>query len=168
MKFDKFVKAIGSDGTIFTDQGEKWLCGLGCALKIPETKNVCSTDEIKIPEWFLDILTMSELVPAELNDCVLPRKDSKTSELLRVFDEAGKERGDSYIPVAIHNKSFGFIEKSDVCYVCHYDRKVEQEDGSSEVEIKNALVICNTMWDVDDDHDIIGVMFNIEINEEDK
>lgn len=163
MKFDKFVKAIGSDGTIFTDQGDKWLCGLGCALKIPETKNVCFVGKNKIPEWFLDILTESELVPAELNDSILPRKDSKTSELLRVFDEVGKERGDGCIPVAIHNKSYGFIEKSDVCYVCHYDRRVEQED-----EVKNALVICRTRWDVDDDPDIIGVMFNVEINEEDK
>lgn len=153
MKFDKFVKALGSDGVIFDG---KWLYGLGCALRIPGTKNVCSDSEIKTPEWFSDILCEVELYTAELNDSILPRRDSKSSEILRIFDEMGNARGERTIPVAITNKSFGFIEKGDACYVCTYDHPLK---GEGEEE-RNALVIAR--WDGSDEPDIVGVMFDVK------
>lgn len=154
MKFNNFVKAIGSEGFIYKDEeGGKWLCGLGCALKIPETTgSVCSSKEFAAPTWFNDIVFSDpdDMHPVKLEEAYLPDADSKTSEVRRVFALDGKYR------VNISNKSFSLIEKRDFTQSveCELPNRDDVMLGST------ALMVVDPISEPDEPN-ILGIIFNI-------
>lgn len=157
MKFNNFVKSLGCDGYIYKDEeGNKWLCGLGCAMRVPETvEGVCGRAEISAPDWFNDLVFDDQLKIVNLEGAYLPDARSKTSEVRRVF-EGGNVR------VAITNKVFGFIEKRDSCYAIEYEHPAEDSNGNEIIETLTALVVPDVRFGAGDEKELLAVMFNVE------
>lgn len=108
MKFDKFVKNVGTMGAIVEYREQKYLCSGTMIARIPEgiTGLVCAA-ATELPERLQRILENSEEEEAYLSDAFLPQADDKPAELRRVFSDRLGHRID------ISNKQFGLIEKYD-------------------------------------------------------
>lgn len=136
MKFEKFLKSVGTHGQILTrDNGDRWLICGGVGMKIPVgVENLLGSDEV--PE---KVKTLVEcLINADIDDKVcLTRasltKDGKASDIVRVF-------GDFLdIEVGIRNSDFGLLEKSDVNLA---EVEIEAEDDALD-ETKFLLILDN-------------------------
>lgn len=111
MKFEKFLKSVGTHGQIFTrDNGDRWLICEGVGVAVPNgVVNLLGSGEISGNYK----TCIEEIIKADTDDkVVLTRaeiaKDGKASDIVRVF-------GDNLdIEVGIYNADFGLLEKSDV------------------------------------------------------
>jgi len=124
MKFEKFLKATGTHGQIFTrTNGDKWLICAGVGMKVPTgVVNLLGSGEV--PEKVKTLV--NGLINADTDDKVhLTRAtitaDGKTSDIVRIFSD------DLDIEVGISNANFGLLEKSDVKLA-----EVEIEDSGEE------------------------------------
>ena len=137
MKFEKFLKSVGTHGQVYErENGDKWLICAGVGMKIPV--GVCNllgtgavTDKVK--------MLVEGLIHADIDDTValsraeLPA-DGKASDIVRVFSD-GLD-----LEVGICNAAFGLLEKSDrrLCEV-----EVEAEDTGYEDGAKFLLILDN-------------------------
>lgn len=135
MKFEKFLKQVGTHGQILTrTNGDRWLICGGVGMKIPVgVENLLGSGEV--PE---KIKTLVEgLIRADVDDKVsLTRaqieKDGKASDIVRVFGDLLD------IEVGIHNAAFGLLEKADVNLA-----EVEIEDEDDALNETKFLLILN-------------------------
>ena len=114
MKFDKYVKMVGTMGTIASYKGHKYLCYGGMIVRIPEgiTGLVCAA-ATELPKAFQSVLDDGEGEMAELVDAFLPYANDKSSEVRRVFADKELHR------VHISNKQFGLFERhDDLAVIC--------------------------------------------------
>lgn len=111
MKFEKFLKAVGTHGQIHTrENNERWLICGGVGMKIPVgVENLLGSGEV--PE---KINTLVEaLIKADTDDRVTLTRatisaDGKANDIIRIF-------GDNLdLEIGITNADFGLLEKSDV------------------------------------------------------
>lgn len=112
MKFEKFLKQVGTHGQIYTRaSGARWLICDGVGMKVPAgVVNLLGSGEV-----VEKVKTLVEgLIYADTDDKVtlvrayIP-KDGKASDIIRIFE------GD--LPdtdIGIYNADFGLLEKSDV------------------------------------------------------
>ncbi len=134
MKFDKFVKNVGTMGVIVEYRDAKWLCSGSMIARIPEgiTGLVCAA-ATELPELLQNIIESGEGSEAQLTDAFLSFANDKPAELRRVFsDRAGHQ-------IDISNKQFGMIEKHDdlAVVLCNLDEETHAAalrvyDGNSE------------------------------------
>lgn len=110
MKFEKFLKQIGTHGQIVTsDNGDKWLVCGGVGMRVPVgVSNLLGSGEV--PEKVKTLV--NGLIKADIDDKVqLTRAtvtaEGKASDIVRVFGD------DLDIEVGIYNADFGLLEKSD-------------------------------------------------------
>ena len=112
MKFEKFLKGVGTHGQILErENGDKWLVCGGVAMKIPKgVDNLLGSKSDTDSEP-----VFSALFGADTSDDVLTLKESllfdpegKAGDIVRVFET---ELGDR---VGIYNGDFGLLEKKDV------------------------------------------------------
>lgn len=133
MKFEKFLKSVGTHGLIYTRQnGESWLICADVGMKIPlGVNNLLGVGEA--PEKVKELI--EALIRADVSDKVeLTRAtitaDGKASDIVRIF-------GDNLdIEVGIYNGNFGLLEKADVNLA-----EVEIEDDDRLDEDKYLLVL---------------------------
>ena len=137
MKFEKFLKSVGTHGQIYTrDNGDRWLICGGVGMKVPVgVVNLLGSGEV--PE---KVKTLVEaLIMADTDDRVtltraMIAKDGKASDIIRVF-------GDNLdIEVGIFNGAFGLLEKSDVNLA---EVEIEAEDNEYLDETKFLLILDN-------------------------
>lgn len=153
MKFEKFLKSVGTRGTI-VDGGEKFGKFLKLAnvmLKIPDGVNIIAPLECKMTVWQSEpIVDFIEGfgVEAPLTGATLPTPDASPSSIRRIFGDV--ENG----KIAIDNKTFGIIERSDHVYSFIHD-----DDFSVNVDefAVYALVVTTGYGD---DEEIAGVIFD--------
>jgi len=137
MKFDKFVKNVGTMGVIVEYRGLKWLCSGSMIARIPEgiTGLVCAA-ATELPERLQNIIESGERSEAQLTDAFLPFANDKPAELRRVFsDRAGHQ-------IDIGNKQFGMIEKSDALAVLLCDIGKETYAAALEVYDPETYEAC--------------------------
>ena len=111
MKFEKFLKGVGTHGQILErDNGDKWLVCGGVGMRVPlGVENVLGAGEVGEKTKSI----VEALVKADTDDKVeLTRavisKDGKAGDIVRVF-------GDGLdIEVGIYNADFGLLEKADI------------------------------------------------------
>ena len=134
MKFEKFLKSVGTHGQIYKrDNGDKWLICAGVGMKIPVgVDNLLGVGEVS--EKVKTIV--DALIGADLDDRVqLERacieKDGKASDIIRVFGDALYDD-----EIGISNANFGLLEKRDINLVF-----VEIEDEDTNVENRYLLVL---------------------------
>lgn len=147
MKFEKFVKLAGIRGTVLTSEkfGKFLQCGM-VMVRIPEGANVVASFARKMPEWYEEILNDVEddcTYKAELTGAELPAPDASPAQILRIFtDSCGGQ-------VAIDNKTFAIIEKSDKVFIC--------PDTYDDSKRAAALAVC---YGFGDDAEIAGIVFS--------
>ena len=83
MKFQKFVKSIGSEGIIYERKnGERWLASDNVFMRIPEDiRSITASEIAPIPEAIENIINYESFTdPCELHKAVMPYADgvSKT------------------------------------------------------------------------------------------
>lgn len=138
MKFEKFLKATGTRGQIFTRyNGDRWLICDGVGMRVPvEVVNLLGSGEVSEK-----IKTLVDgLVNADTYDKVhLTRAtvsaEGKANDIVRIFGD------ELYIEVGIMNADYTLLEKTDVNLA-----EVEIED-SDDLDGKY-LVILNQNDDV--------------------
>lgn len=115
MKFEKFLKGVGTHGQILERaNGDKWLVCGGVGMKVPVgVVNLLGSGEVG--EKTKNIL--EALVKADTDDKVfLTRatisKDGKAGDIVRIFGGTNSFLED--IEIGIYNADFGLLEKADV------------------------------------------------------
>lgn len=140
MKFEKFLKSVGTHGVIFTDADkDKWLFCSNVMMKLPSNVTVLSTTECKAPAFVqkvIDDFYDENCHSAELTKAILPYPDSKAKDIQRIFEDAAKNQ------FAACNNDFGLIETSDDAYV----------------DKDKALIVAAGYPDVD----VVGIIFDDE------
>ena len=149
MKFEKFLKATGTHGQIFTrTNGDKWLICAGVGMKVPVgVVNLLGSGEV--PEKVKTLV--NGLINADTDDKVrLTRAtisaDGKTSDIVRIFSD------DLDIEVGISNSNFGLLEKSDFSLA-----EVEIEDSGEEYLDGQYLLI------LDKNDEVVGFIHGVEL-----
>lgn len=138
MKFQKFVKALGSDGIVYNRKnGEQWLASERVFMKIPE-----------------DIINYDSFTnPCDLTRAVMPYADGVIKDCVRIY-----ETEDRLSKVAIDNGSYALIERSDTVEMyAQFDTKTETSEGK-------ALVIKH-LADLLHDEEVIGLIFPTDYEE---
>lgn len=140
MKFEKFLKNCGARGTVVSTECNGQFLKLGAVmLAIPAGVNVLSTSTAQAPQYIEDIFTDFDdenLMPAELTDAELPTPDASPSKIKRVFENSAGGK------IAIDNKTFGIIERSDHAYTF-----TEKQDDESRAGAQDALLITSGYGD---------------------
>ena len=147
MKFEKFLKSVGTHGQILTrDNGDRWLICGGVGMKIPlGVKNLLGSGEVSEK-----VKTLVEgLIYADTDDKVTLaratiKKDGKANDIVRIFED-GLD-----IAVGIHNADFGLLEKSDINLA-----EVEVEDDDTFEGAKFLLIL-------DNDYEVIGFIQGVK------
>ena len=109
MKFEKFVKTLGSNGVIYERDGdERWLASPSCFMLIPlGTRSVTSVGVQPLPpaiDQMIDQIWHTS--PATLTKAIMPYADGGIKDCVRVFTN---QAGDLYIPIS--HEDWSLIEK---------------------------------------------------------
>lgn len=135
MKFEKFLKQVGTHGEILTrENGEKWLLCGGVGMVIPR-----GVDTILGKEWDKNYGSIVEVIadaeyddPLTLKEAVIFNPTGNANSIYRVFET---ELGDR---VGIINGDFGLIEKRDLLGYGEIEVPEKVED---DVTVEEARVI---------------------------
>ncbi len=114
MKFEKFLKSVGTHGQIYTrDNGDRWLICNGVGMIIPVgVDNLLGSGEVseKVKTIVEALITADVDDKVELIKATLPA-DGKAKDIIRVF---GDPIDNANPTVSISNANFGLLEKADV------------------------------------------------------
>ena len=158
MKFQKFVKSIGSEGIIYERKnGERWLASDNVFVRIPEDiRSITAREILPMPEAIENIINYESFTdPCELHKAVMPYADGAIKDCVRIY---ATENAQSKI--AICNSAYALIERKDTVemYV-----KFNAEEETSEAK---ALVIKEQFSPlVEDEPETVGLIFPTEYEE---
>ena len=130
MKFQKFVKALGSDGIVYNRKnGEQWLASERVFMKIPE--DICSVtcaDIADMPDFVENIINYDSFTnPCDLTRAVMPYADGVIKDCVRIY-----ETEDRLSKVAIDNGSYALwniVQRIRMNYGSEYGIRIESEFG---------------------------------------
>lgn len=132
MKFEKFLKSVGTHGIVIErNESEKWLVCGGVGMVIPKgVDNLLGRVTGSEYASVIDVISTSVLDdPLTLNRAVLLEADGKAADIYRVFTT---ELGDE---VGIINADYGLIERKDS--LGYMEIKIDSdEDGNTLPEEK--------------------------------
>lgn len=151
MKFQKFVKSIGSEGVVYKRKnGELWLASENVFMKIPEDiRSITCEDIADMPEFIDDIIKYDSFTePCELRKAIMPYADGGIKDCVRIYATSG-----NVFKMAIDNTSYSLIERRDI---------VEMFVHSSEDEEKSGKALVVKRYDTGDDEEVIGLIFRTD------
>ena len=130
MKFEKFLKDVGTHGEIITrDNGDNWLVCGGVAMKVPKGVNnllgTTNKDTTPIFTALMNVDTKDDTLV--LKEAILKDPEGKAGDIIRVFETELGER------VGIYNADFGLLEKKDLLTYLAIDIPAEY-DGDTVIE----------------------------------
>ena len=111
MKFQKFVKSIGSEGIIYVRKNEeRWLASGNVYMKIPEKiRSITASDILPMPEPVEKIINCESFTdPCGLYKAVMPEADGAIKDCIRIYATEN-----ALNKVAISNPDYTLIEKKD-------------------------------------------------------
>ena len=156
MKFQKFVKALGSDGIVYNRKnGEQWLASERVFMKIPEDiRSVTCADIADMPDFVENIINYDSFTnPCDLAKAVMPYADGVIKDCVRIY-----ETEDRLSKVAIDNGSYALIERKDIVEMfVKYDAENETSEGKALV-IKHLAGLLH-------DEEVIGLIFPTDYEE---
>ena len=156
MKFQKFVKALGSDGIVFNRKnGERWLASDRVFLKIPEDiRSITASEITDMPDSVEGIINFDSFTdPCELHKAVMPYADGVIKDCVRIYATENVLN-----TVAIDNSSYALIERKDIVEMfCKYNSDDETSEGK-------ALVIKRPS-DFTSDEEVVGLIFPTDYEE---
>lgn len=139
MKFEKFLKSVGTHGEVIeVNEFEKWLVCEGVGMKIPKgVDNILGVNKERDYATLADIIHNVELDdPLILKEAVLLEPTGKANDIYRVFESEFGEK------VGICNADYGLLEKSDALGY----GELETDDGTT---IKYVLVYDKSGQDIE-------------------
>lgn len=156
MKFQKFVKAIGSDGIVYNRKnGERWLASDRVFMKIPEDiRSITASEITDMPDSVEGIINFDSFTdPCELHKAVMPYADGVIKDCVRIYATENVLN-----TVAIDNSSYALIERKDIVEMfCKYNSDDETSEGK-------ALVIKRPS-DFTSDEEVVGLIFPTDYEE---
>ena len=156
MKFQKFVKALGSDGVVYNRKnGERWLASDKVFMKIPEDiRSITASEIADMPETVEGIINFDSFTdPCELHKAVMPYADGVIKDCVRIYATEN-----ALNTVAIDNSSYALIERKDIVEMfCKYNSNDETSEGK-------ALVIKRPS-DFTSDEEVVGLIFPTDYEE---
>lgn len=156
MKFQKFVKALGSDGIVFNRKnGERWLASDRVFMKIPEDiRSITASEITDMPDSVEGIINFDSFTdPCELHKAVMPYADGVIKDCVRIYATEN-----ALNTVAIDNSSYALIERKDIVEMfCKYNSDDEASEGK-------ALVIKRPS-DFTSDEEVVGLIFPTDYEE---
>lgn len=156
MKFQKFVKALGSDGIVFNRKnGERWLASDRVFMKIPEDiRSITASEITDMPDSVEGIINFDSFTdPCELHKAVMPYADGVIKDCVRIYATEN-----ALNTVAIDNSSYALIERKDIVEMfCKYNSDDETIEGK-------ALVIKRPS-DFTSDEEVVGLIFPTDYEE---
>lgn len=151
MKFQKFVKSIGTDGIVYVrTNGERWLAENDVFMKIPENiQSVIAKAVTEMPETIESIINCDCLSDqCELVKAIMPCADGVIKDCVRIYATANK-----LCEIAISNTAYSLIERKDVVEIYS---KFDNESDNTEAK---ALFIKR--YPVGEDEELVGVILPI-------
>ena len=146
MKFEKFLKGVGTHGQILErGNGDKWLVCGSVGMKVPVgVVNLLGSGEVgeKTKQILEAIVRADTDDKVELTEAYIPA-DGKASDIVRIFRDYLED-----IRVGIRNADFGLLEKSDI-------NLAELEIEDNDIETKYLLVL-------DRDDNVIGFIQGVD------
>lgn len=148
MKFEKFLKRVGSRGMLLTECLEKWICDGNVAMIVPAGINVAYS---KISEMPVEISEAVDNTPIPENygaDLVQARlnPDGKAKDIKRIYEDTSGDR------IAISNADWSLIETDDATAIMYDPNDNETVIG---------LIVYS---DFGDDREVVGVIFAEDFN----
>lgn len=159
MKFQKFVKSLGSDGIIYVRKNEeRWLASGTVFMKIPEgIRSITANEILPMPDFVESVINYDSFTdPCELHKAVMPTPTGVIKDCVRIYATEG-----ALNKLPICNNDYTLIEKKDkVEMYVRVDTKSNDTEGKALV-IKQ---IDNSVGDLV----TIGVIFPTKYEQEDK
>lgn len=157
MKFQKFVKSLGSNGIIFVRKNEeRWLASTSAFMKIPENiRSITASDIVPMPEAIESVINYEAFTdPCELHKAIMPYASAGIKDCIRIFATEN-----AIATIAVRNNDYALIERGDLVemYV-----KTNVEDETSEGK---ALVVKERSIIPDEEPELVGIVFPIEQEE---
>lgn len=156
MKFQKFVKSLGSDGIVYNRKnGEHWLASERVFMKIPEDiHSVTCADITDMPDFAENIINYDSFTdPCDLRKAVMPYADGVIKDCVRIYATEN-----ALNTVAIDNSSYALIERKDIVEMfVKYDAENETSEGK-------ALVIKRPK-NFSSDEEVVGLIFPTDYEE---
>lgn len=138
MKFEKFLKTVGTYGEILTTgSGEKWLSCANVVIKVPKgVNNLLGVGSKKIGSVFEAILnsdTSDDVV--QLKQSVLFDPQGKNKDIIRVFET------DLLDKVGIYNPDYALLDRTDK--LTYLDIEVTDPQNEDKLITLKYLVVLN-------------------------
>ncbi len=137
MKFEKFLKSVGTHGLIVEYNGETWLLCGGVGMPIPTGVNALGATVSAEPLFKAIVNSEPEDDYVNLVRAVILEPDGKANDIIRVFET---DLGDR---VGISNKDYGLVEKADRLTYLEVETDDPKHDGET-VTVKILVVRDHT------------------------
>lgn len=135
MKFEKFLKGVGTHGEIVTRaNGDNWLVCGGVAMRVPRgVNNLLGTNNKDVEPVFMALLNADTSDDTlVLKEALLKDPEGKAGDIIRIFETDLGER------VGIYNADFGLIEKKDLLTYLEIEVPAEYE-GDEVIEDEKVI-----------------------------
>lgn len=158
MKFQKFVKSIGSDGVVYERKnGDCWLASDNVFMRIPEDiRSITASEIAPMPEPIENIINYESFTdPCELYKAVMPFANGAIKDCVRIYATEN-----ALNKIAVSNSAYALIERKDSVemYV-----KYNAADETGEVK---ALVVKEQFSPlIEDEPETVGLIFPTEYEE---
>lgn len=157
MKFQKFVKSLGSEGILYVRKNEeRWLSSGSVFMKIPDDiRSITASDIAPMPEAIENIINYATFTdPCELHKAVMPFASGAIKDCIRVYATEN-----ALNKIAVSNSDYALIERKD-CVEMHVKFNAE-----TEISEAKALVIKEFPTLLTEDPTTVGIIFPIECEE---
>lgn len=157
MKFQKFVKSLGSEGAIYVRKNEeRWLGFENVYMKIPDKiRSITASDILPMPEAVEKIINYDSFTdPCKLHKAVMPYPDGAIKDCVRIYATEN-----CLNKVGISNTDYTLIERKD-CVEMYV-----KVDALNETSEGKALVIKEYEFAASDEATTIGIIFPTEYEE---
>lgn len=157
MKFQKFVKSLGSDGVIYVRKNEeRWLGFENVFMKIPDNiRSITASDILPMPGSVEKVINYDSFTdPCELYKAIMPYADGAIKDCIRIYvTENGMNK------VGITNTDYSLIERKDCVEMYVKINAVEETSEGKALVIKNYPTLAS------EEPVTIGIIFPAEYAE---
>lgn len=111
MRFQRFVKSIGSDGIIYVRKNdERWLASGTVFMRIPDNiKSITAKEILPMPDYVESVINYDRFTdPCKLYKAVMPTPTGAIRDCIRIYATEN-----ALNTIAICNNDYSLIEKED-------------------------------------------------------
>lgn len=158
MKFQKFVKALGSNGVIFVRKNnERWLASTSVFMRIPGTiRSITASDVVPMPDSIESIINYEAFTdPCELHEAVMPFASAAIKDCIRVFATEN-----TLNKIAVRNNDYALIERGDLVEVYIKTNAEDETSVAKALVIKEYPVLPNV------EPELVGIIFPADREDE--